>query len=79
MKGKRRIGHDDRINLSDNGPELARFHEIEEWGAKEFFANPYRSTDKASCERNHEFIRYVIPKGPPDRVRRPGCCNHSVK
>ena len=28
-----------------------------------FFANPYRSTDKASCERNHEFIRYVIPKG----------------
>ena len=28
-----------------------------------FFTNPYRSTDKASCERNHEFIRYVIPKG----------------
>ena len=28
-----------------------------------FFTNPYRSTDKASCERNHEFNRYVIPKG----------------
>ena len=28
-----------------------------------YFTNPYRSTDKASCERNHEFIRYVIPKG----------------
>lgn len=61
MKGKKRIGHDDGINLSDNGPEFARFHEIEEWGAKAFFTNPYRSTDKASCERNHEFIRYVIP------------------
>ena len=50
-------------NLSDNGPEFARFHEIEEWGVKAFFTNPYRSTDKAACERNHEFIRYVIPKG----------------
>ena len=28
-----------------------------------YFTNPYRSTDKASCERNHEFIRYIIPKG----------------
>ena len=28
-----------------------------------FFTNSYKSTDKASCERNHEFIRYVIPKG----------------
>ena len=22
-----------------------------------------KSTDKASCEKNHEFIRYVLPKG----------------
>ena len=29
----------------------------------DFFADPYRSCDKAECERNHEFIRYVIPKG----------------
>ena len=50
-------------SLSDNGPEFARFHEIEEWGVGAFFANPYRSTDKAACERNHEFIRCVIPKG----------------
>lgn len=50
-------------NLSDNGPEFALFHEIEEWGVRAFFTNPYRSTDKASCERNHELIRYVIPKG----------------
>ena len=52
-----------QCNLSDNGPEFASFHEIEEWGVRAFFTNPYRSTDKASCERNHEFVRYVIPKG----------------
>ena len=52
-----------QCNLSDNGPEFAHFHEIDDWGVRAFFANPYRSTDKASCERNHEFIRYVIPKG----------------
>ena len=56
-----------QINLCDNGPEFRKFHELEtdENGqhlCKTFFTNPYRSTDKASCERNHEFIRYVIPK-----------------
>ena len=50
-------------NLSDNGPEFARLHEIEGWGVRAFFTSPYRSTDKAACERNHELIRYVIPKG----------------
>lgn len=57
-----------QINLSDNGPEFSSFHEIEKdkQGNKlcnVFFTNAYRSTDKASCERNHEFIRYVISKG----------------
>ena len=57
-----------QINLRDNGPEFSKFHEIEtdKYGrnlCKVFFTNPYCSTDKASCERNHEFIRYVIPKG----------------
>lgn len=57
-----------QVNLSDNGIEFSKFHEIEtnEYGhhlCKVFFTNPYRSCDKASCERNHEFIRYVIPKG----------------
>ncbi len=57
-----------QVNLSDNGPEFARFHELEmnESGiavTRMFFTNPYRSTDKAACERNHEFIRYVIMRG----------------
>ena len=30
---------------------------------KALFARPYCSTDKAGCERNHEFYRYVCPKG----------------
>ena len=29
---------------------------------KVFYADPYKSYHKAECERNHEFIRYVIPK-----------------
>ena len=57
-----------QVNLSDNGVEFARFHEIEggaggESRCKTFFTNPYKATDKAGCERNHELVRYVIPKG----------------
>ena len=57
-----------QINLADNGSEFSKFNEIEysqdgELKRKTFFTNPYKSTDKAHCERNHEFIRYVIPKG----------------
>ena len=57
-----------QVNLSDNGVEFGRFHEIEGPGDGEsrcrvFFTNPYKATDKAGCERNHEFVRYVIPKG----------------
>lgn len=56
------------INLADNGVEFSYFNEIEVFDDGEkvcstFFTNPYRSTDKSECERNHEFIRYVIPKG----------------
>ena len=28
-----------------------------------FYARPYRSNDKAECERNHGVVRYVFPKG----------------
>lgn len=56
------------ICLCDNGTEFARFHEIElnslgEQLLRTFFTTPYRSTDKASCERNHGLVRYVFPKG----------------
>ena len=51
------------VNLADNGVEFLNFHMLESKNVRVYFTNPYRSTDKASCERNHEFIRYVIPKG----------------
>lgn len=51
------------ILLADNGIEFSTFHNLEKFDIKVYFTNPYRSTDKAECERNHEFIRYIIPKG----------------
>lgn len=55
------------LNLSDNGSEFTHFHQIEvdEHGevlCRVFFTNPYRSTDKAHCERNHALVRYFLPK-----------------
>ena len=52
-----------QVNLADNGIEFSSFHKLEQFNVRVYFTNPYRSTDKAACERNHEFIRYVIPKG----------------
>lgn len=57
-----------QINLSDNGVEFSYFNEIEyddngEFICRTFFTNPYKATDKPHCERYHEFIRYMIPKG----------------
>ena len=62
------IGHEKAraiftINLADNGTEFSHFHKLEQYDVRVYFTNPYRSTDKAGCERNHEFIRYIIPKG----------------
>lgn len=55
------------INLADNGAEFSFFNLIEEMNGQKvcrtFFTNPYKATDKAHCERYHEFIRYFIPKG----------------
>lgn len=57
-----------QINLADNGVEFETFDRIEfdengEQRINTFFTRPYKSSDKGKCERNHEFIRYVIPKG----------------
>ena len=50
-------------NLCDNGTEFAQFYEIERYVGRSFYATPYRSSDKPHCERAHEFVRYVFPKG----------------
>jgi IS30 family transposase len=51
--------------IADNGIEFSYFWQLDEKfpEIRCFYTRPYRSNDKAECERNHEFIRYVHPKG----------------
>lgn len=54
--------------LTDNGLEFSLLDEIEfnddgEHLSNVFFCDPYNSSQKGACERNHEFVRYVLPKG----------------
>lgn len=57
------------IILTDNGWEFSRPAEIEtdtktgEKVTQIFFCNSYSSYEKGGIERNHQYIRYVIPKG----------------
>lgn len=59
-----------QIILTDNGVEMDDLAQLEidrETGEvrdlKVFYCDPYRSNQKGSIERNHEFIRYIIEKG----------------
>ena len=54
--------------LTDNGGEFQRPDELETSidGSKRcciFFCDANRSDQKAKVEKNHEYIRYIIPKG----------------
>ena len=56
------------VILTDNGHEFAYIEGIERSVSggnrtKVFFCEPNRSDQKAHCENNHKYIRYVIPKG----------------
>lgn len=57
------------VILTDNGtefsnPKAMEFHpETGEERCHVFFCNPYSSYEKGHCEKNHEYIRYVLPKG----------------
>ena len=56
------------IILTDNGSEFKNPWDIEktESGTQRcrvFYCDPYVSNQKARIEKNHEYIRYVIPKG----------------
>jgi len=56
------------VILTDNGsefkrPDLIEFNESGKQRTKVFFCNPYESWQKGRIEKNHEFIRYIIPKG----------------
>lgn len=54
--------------LTDNGGEFQRPEELETSidGSKRssiYYCEPNRSDQKAKVEKNHEYIRYIIPKG----------------
>lgn len=56
------------VILTDNGVEFKKVREMERtvYGqrrTKVFFCDPYSSWQKPHVEKNHEYIRYVLPKG----------------
>lgn len=58
-----------QVLLADRGSEFTDPTKIEidtqtgELQCRVFYCDPQNSNQKAGCERNHELIRYIIPKG----------------
>ena len=58
-----------QIILTDNGHEffdvnnIECIHETGEYVTHLFFCDPHASRQKGTLEKNHEFIRYILPKG----------------
>jgi len=69
------------VILTDRGSEFSDPTNIEvdvttgEILCRVFYCDPMNSNQKSNCERNHEFIRYIIPKGfsmdrySPEQIR----------
>jgi len=56
------------VILTDNGTEFSNPSRIERDGkgrerCRVFYCDPLNTNQKSQCERNHEFIRCVLPKG----------------
>ena len=56
------------VILTDGGSEFSAREEMEEFvdGSKSttiFYCDPYSFWQKGICEKNHEYIRYILPKG----------------
>ena len=56
------------VILTDNGSEFQDPHSLEytdneEMRTKLYFCNPHSSWQKGMIEKNHEYIRFVLPKG----------------
>ena len=58
-----------QVILTDNGHEFFDVNNIEcihstgEYVTHLFFCDPHASHQKGTLEKNHEFIRYILPKG----------------
>lgn len=56
------------VILTDNGTEFSNPSRIERDGkgrarCRVFYCDPLNTNQKSQCERNHEYIRMVLPKG----------------
>ncbi|WP_252198227.1 hypothetical protein [Clostridium sp. MCC353] len=56
------------VTLTDGGAEFSARNEMEKFcnGAPSttvYYCDPYSFWQKGACEKNHEYIRYVLPKG----------------
>lgn len=56
------------VILTDNGHEFQNRYALEcdengEIRTRIYYCDPFRSDQKGALEKNHEYIRYVIPKG----------------
>ena len=70
---RKRLGDDFarvfRLVLTDRGTEFSNPAAIEfdpysgEADVRVFYCDPQQTNQKSRCERNHEYIRYIIPKG----------------
>lgn len=73
MKNIYKTGIDNGIKLfdvivADNGSEFKDLYKLEKDDdnnqiCKVFYCDPYRSCQKAECEKNHVFFRRIVPKG----------------
>ncbi len=58
-----------KVILTDNGSEFMDPRSIEvnyetgKFDTKLFYTDPYSAWQKGALEKNHEYIRFVIPKG----------------
>ena len=69
-----------QVILTDNGHEffdvnnIECIHETGEYVTHLFFCDPHMSCQKGMIEKNHEFIRYVLPKGSSfKRINQDDC------
>lgn len=56
------------VILTDNGtefqnPQLLEFTKYGESRTNIYYCNPYSSWQKGTLEKNHEYIRFIVPKG----------------
>ncbi len=69
-----------QVILTDNGHEFFDVNNIEcihstgEYVTHLFFCDSHASSQKGSIEKNHEFIRYILPKGSSFKnITQEGC------